>query len=151
MAGGFRFRLEVVRRLRQQALDAQRRVVAGAVRSVVRAQNRIVQLTQELHGSMGEARDARQAKRLDLVSLCAHQRHRGWLHRRILESEQELGREEAELDTERERLAETMKRLKVIEKLREKQKLRYDTAIRRREQAFYDEAALQTHRQRQSA
>lgn len=151
MANGFRFRLEVVRRLRRQALDAQRRVVAGAVRSVARAQDRIAQLAQELRGSMYEARDAQQARRVDVVSLRAHQHHRGWLHRRILESEHELERKEAELNTERDKLAEAMKGLKVIEKLREKRKLRYDTAMRRREQAAYDEAALQLYRRRQIA
>ncbi len=67
MANGFRFRLEVVRRLRRQALDAQRRVVADAVRSVAQAQDRIAQLAQELRGSMYEARDAQQARRVPLT------------------------------------------------------------------------------------
>ncbi len=128
MANGFRFRLEVVRRLRRQALDAQRRVVAEAVRSVARVQDRIAQLMQELGASMHNARDAQQAGRLDVVSLRAYQHHRGRLHRRSLEARQELAKKEAELNAEREKLAEAMKRLKVIEKLREKQKLRYDTA-----------------------
>jgi flagellar export protein FliJ len=73
------------------------------------------------------------------------------LHGQITEAERELQRTADELNREREKLAEAVKQLKVIEKLREKQKLRYDSAIRRQEQAGYDEAALQMHRQRRIA
>ncbi len=151
MAGGFRFRLEVVRRLRQQALDAQRRVVADAVRAVGRVEDRIDRFTRDLRGSIQQARDAQQVARLSPEAMCACQRHRCWLQRRMLEAKQELQRNEAQLNSERRKLAEAMKQMKVIETLREKRKLRYDTAIRRQEQAGYDEVALQMHRRRQSA
>ncbi len=151
MAGGFRFRLEVVQKLRQQRLDAQRRVVADAVRAVGSVEDRIGQLTQELSGSVLQSRDVQRARRLDISSLCAHQHRRGWVHRQITEAERELQRTVDELNREREKLAEDVKQLKVIEKLREKQKLRYDTAIRRQEQAGYDEAALQLHWRRRIA
>lgn len=151
MAGGFRFRLEIVRRLRQQALDAQRRVVADAVCAVGHVEDRIDQLTRDVRGSMQQARDAQQVGCLSPEAMCAHQRYRGWLQRRMLEGKQELQRNETELNGERRKLAEAMKQLKVIETLREKRKLRYDTAIRKQEQAGYDEVALQMHRRRESA
>ena len=144
MAGRFRFRLEVVRRIRQQAQDAQRRVVADAVRAVGAVEQRIDRLTQTLSNTVEQARDAQQERRLDLVSLRGHQFYRGWLHGRILESHAELSRRRTELDRERAELGEVTKRLKVIEKLREKQWNRYLKEIRREEQAAFDESAVQT-------
>ena len=148
MARGFRFRLEVVRRLRKQAQDAQRRVVAGAVRSVAEAQNRLTELAGELRSTVGRTRETQRARRIDVVSLQRHQLYRGWLYRRRMEAREELGRRHVELDRQRENLAEATKQLKVIEKLREKQKMRYDLRVERQERAAYDEAALQTHRRR---
>ena len=148
MAGRFRFRLEVVRRIRRQAQDAQRRVVADAIRAVGTVEQRIDRLTQTLGNTVEQARDAQQARRLDLMSLRGHQFYRGWLHRRILESHAELSQRRAELVRERTRLGEVTKQLKVIEKLREKHWTRYLKEIRREEQAAFDESALQTYLRR---
>ena len=115
MAGKFRFRLEVVRRVRQQAQDAQRRVLADALRAVTAVEWRIAHLTRELGETMGQARDAQRGRRLDMVSLRGHQFYRGSVHRRILESRTELARRRAELDRERAKLGEATKRLKVME------------------------------------
>ena len=144
MAGRFRFRLEVVRRVRQHAQDAQRRVVADAVRAVTAVEQRIERLTQALGDTVEQARGAQRAKRLDLVSLRGHQFYRGWLQRRILESHQELFRHRTELDHQRVKLGEVTSQLKVMEKLREKQWRRHVAEARREEQASFDESALQT-------
>ena len=68
------------------------------------------------------------------------------MHRRRAEVSEELARHEEQLDKRRGRLAEATKQLKVVEKLREKQKTRYDRRMQRQEQAGYDEAALQIYR-----
>ena len=148
MARGFRFRLEVVRRIRKQAQDAHRREVADAIRSVSAAEDQIAELDGRLRTTVNHTRDTQQARRLDMVSLQRHHLYRGWLHRRRVEAREELGRRQAELDRRREKLAEATKQLKVIEKLREKQQNRYDLLIERQEQAAYDEAALQTYGRR---
>jgi flagellar FliJ protein len=143
MAGQFRFRLEVVERLRRQAQDAQRRVVADAVRAVQRVETRIEHLTRQLADTMDRARGTQGVARLDVVSLRGHQIYRGYLHRQLLQSTAELARRQRELQAERAKLAEASKRLKVIEKLRERHWNRYVTALRREEQAATDEVALQ--------
>ena len=145
MAGRFRFRLEVVRRIRQQAQEAQRRVVADAVHAVGAVETRIDRLTHTLGDTVERAREAQRGRRLDLMSLRGDQFYRGWLHRRILESHAELSRRRTELDRARAELGELTKRLKVIEKLRERQWTRYLKDIQREEQAAFDESALQMH------
>ena len=143
MAKRFRFRLEVVRQLRQQAQDTQRRVVADAARAVTRVDERIARMTQELADTVDRSRDTQQTRHLDMTSLRGHQFYRGWLHQRIMESGEERENLDAKLDRERVKLAEVSKRLKVIERLREKQWMRHQAEFRREEQAGYDEAALQ--------
>ena len=145
MARRFRFRLEMVRRLREQARDAQRRVVADAVRAVTHLEDRIARLTRQLDDTADRFRDAQRAERLDVVSLRGHQIFRGWLTRKIAESNEELVRRQASLDYERARLAEVWKRLKAIEKLRERQWERHLTEVAREERAVNDEAALQMY------
>ncbi len=145
MARRFRFRLETVRRLRQQALDQQRRVVADAVQAVGRIQERIGRFTWQLISTIDQTRGAKQAPRFDVVSVRIQQFHRGWLHRKLLEANEELAKRQTELDAQRAKLGEASKRLKVIEKLRERQWERHRKEVNREEQATYDETALQRY------
>ncbi|MBU0717083.1 MAG: flagellar export protein FliJ [Planctomycetes bacterium] len=152
MAGRFRFRLEVVRRIRRQAQEVQRRVVAESIRAAAVAEERINQLTQDLRHTVDLTREAHGTRTLDLVPLRRHQYYSGWLQRRILESDRELAERRADVDRERARLAEATKKLKVVEKLREKQWSRYMKDVQREEQAALDEVGAQgylrrTHRQ----
>ncbi len=143
MAGKFRFRLDVVERIRRQARDQRRRVVAGAVRAVQQVERRIARLGSELSDTVDRSRGTQSEERLNMVSVRGHHVYRGYLHRRILESHLELGKLQAELQAERDKLAEASKRLKVIEKLRERHWNRYLTQLRREEQAIMDEVAVQ--------
>ena len=143
MAGRFRFRLDVVERLRRQARDARRRVVGDAVRAVQSVEHRIDQLARQLAETFDRTRGVQRAERLDMVSLRGHQVYRGYLHRRILQSGVELSERQRELEVERDKLAEASKRLRVIEKLHERHWRRYLTQLHREEQAVNDEAALQ--------
>lgn len=145
MATRFRFRLEVIRRLREQAQDAQRRVVADAARAVSRIDGRIARMRQELEDTARRSRDIQQTRQLDLTSLRGDQFYRGWLHHRIIESGEERRHRQAELDRERAKLVEVSKRLKVIERLREKQWRCHQAAAGREEQGGYDEIALQAY------
>ena len=150
MAGRFRFRLEVVRRIRRQAQDAQRRVVAESIRAAAAAEERINRLTQDLRHTIDLTREAQGAKALDLVPLRGHQFYSGWLQRQILESDRELAGRRAEVDRERARLAEATKKLKVVEKLREKQWARHMKEVHREEQAAFDEVGAQRYLRRTS-
>lgn len=141
MAGKFRFRLEVVRRVRKQAQDAQRRVVADAVQRVKNLESRIDRLTSDLHRTMDQTRDVGRPRQMDLPSLRRHQVYRGCIHGWLLESANDLTVRQAALDGERSKLAETSKRLKAIEKLRERKWASHVQALGRVERAGYDEMA----------
>ncbi len=149
MARKFRFRLETVLRIRKRARDAQRRIVANAVQSVTRIEEQIDELTRQLDATIERSRDALRNRHPDVVSLRGHLLHRGWLQREIAESNGARAQKRVELDAERARLAETSKRLKVIEMLRDRQWKRFRTEVAREEQAAGDEAALQMHLRRQ--
>ncbi len=143
MAGRFRFRLEVVRRVRQQARDAQRRVVAEAIRAVRAVEDTLRDSTQALHDTVERTRETQQARHLNLALVREEQFYRTRLHRRIIESRSTLAKKQAVLDREREKLANASKRLKVIEKLRDKRRERHLAQVRREEQVAFDETALQ--------
>ena len=142
MARKFRFRLEVVRKLREQARDEQRLVVAEVIRAVRSVEGRMEQLTDQLRETVHRTRDAREERRLDLPSLRGHQFYQGWLHRRIMETHENLAVSKARLDAERVRLGEATMRLKAIETLRERRWKRHQTLVHREEQAVGDEAAV---------
>ena len=67
---------------------------------------------------------------------------------RVLDAETELGRQQTRLEQERAKLAEAARRLKVIEKLRERQWERHVFEERRAEQRENDEVANQLHLRR---
>ena len=148
MPGRFRFRLEAVRKVRQQAQDAQQRVVAGVLREIGQTESGIRQLTEELRAEVGASRTAQSFERLDLTVIRGHRFRQTWLQGRILDGREELARQQARLAQERDKLAEASRRLKVIEKLRERQWERFSTEERRAEQRENDEIANQLHLRR---
>ena len=148
MARRFRFRLETVRGLREQARDTQRRVVADAVRTVTRIEERIASLTKELKDASGQSRSDQDARFLDTVSLRGHHIYRNWLHWKITEARGELAGKQVVLEQDRARLAEASTRLKVIENLRERQWRRHLAEMAREEQSATDEAAQQAYLRR---
>ena len=145
MAKKFRFRLEGVRRVRAQERDARRREVADAARAVTSAEQRIEELNNELQATMQHTQSEQKQARLDVALLRGHQFRRNHLHRRIIESHAALASKKHELNACRAKLAEASKRLKAIEKLREKQWNRHLTEVRREEQTAGDEVAAQRY------
>lgn len=145
---GFHFRLEAVRRTRAQARDVSRRAVAHQAGLVLRAEQRIAALNDELRETVGMSRDQLQSTALDVTSLCSNQFFRGWLQNRILEAQHERANEHSRWETERQALAEATKKLRVIEKLKDRRWKAYLAEQNRKEQAALDESALQAHQRR---
>ena len=143
MARRFRFRLETVRKIRQQARDVQRRVVAEKARAAGEVRQRIARLEGDLERTVDRSREAHRTGRLNMSSVRVHEIHRGWLHRSLGEVRAVLVQRQAELSSEQTRLAEASKRLKVIEKLRERQWERYKAEVAKEEQSQADEVGQQ--------
>jgi len=142
MAKRFRFKLEVVERVRRQEYDRLRRKVSEAVRAVQEVEGHVDRLNDQIRRSLEERIASRQGGTVDVARVRTHEFHRGWLQRHLAEAE--LGRAERAraLDRERQALAEATRRLRVIEKLREKQWQRHLREVRREEQVMTDETAL---------
>ncbi len=151
MARRFRFRLETVQRLRQRAQDEQRRVVAEHVRKVTGMQERIAGFERQIDTIAGGTRSAQRSPKLDVALLRSHHAHRGWVGYKLGEMHDGLRRAQADLAVEQANLAEAVKRLKVIEKLRERQWARHQLELSREERADADEAAVQMYVRRRSA
>jgi flagellar export protein FliJ len=143
MARRFRFRLETVRRLREQARDAQRRVVAEAARVVRSLEDRITRFSQDVRQVSAQLRDARRGGPMDTALLRRYLQYQGWLQRQISGARTDLAARQAELDRQRAKLTELRRDLEVIEKLRERQWQRYLVEVAREEQLEHDEAAQQ--------
>lgn len=146
MARRLRFRLDTVQRLRERARDAQRRVVAEAARAVARTEERMQRLGDDLQQTIIDSRTSLRGASFDIVLMRGHQYYRGWLHGKIMEARNDLAGEQARLETERARLAEASKHVKVIETLRERRWKEYCAELAREEQAENDEAAGQLYR-----
>jgi len=150
MARRFEFRLEAVRTVRRQTRDTQRRVVGEAARAVAGARERIARLNRYLDGAADEVRALQQPGRLDMGALKGHQLHCNSLNRAIEHTTADLAAKREELTRRQAELDEAAKRLKVIEKLRDKQWARHRVEVAREEQQRTDEAALEMFRRRKA-
>ncbi len=145
MAKRFVFRLETVRRVRKQAEDAQKRVVAEHTRRLTDERDRTRRLSAGLIAQRRDARTDHDARRLDLVALRCRYFYMARLEREILESRRQVEQLEKVLEQERKKLGELAARRKAIDKLRDKQWSRHQTAMKRAEQAEDDEIAAQKY------
>ena len=143
MARRFRFRLETVRKIRERERDAHRRVVAEKARAVEATCDRIAALTDGMDDNRSGSRTARRAQRLSISLLRGQVFHQAWLTRVVESTGVELETRRGELHVERGKLAAASKRLKVIEKLRERQWEQHKADLAREEIQAGDEAAQQ--------
>ncbi len=148
MAKRFRFRLETVQKMRERERDVQRRALAERLRAIDAVQQRIATLNRGLTDDTERLRKARPVGPMDVSCIRLHLIHRGWLHHSVRAAHEEMTQRQTEVGKERGRLADASKRLRVIEKLRERQWARHRAAAAREEQASMDEAALHLHLRR---
>lgn len=148
MARRFRFRLETVQKVRERARSAQRNVVAEKVQALGVAQGRVAELVRALGDDTHRSRTALLERNLDLVSLRRHERFRGQVRDRVARAHAVARERRDELKLEQVRLADASKRLRVIEKLRERQWNVHLAEVAREQQALSDEAAMQIHLRR---
>lgn len=158
MAKRFRFRLEILRRLRKQRQDECRRAVAARLRQITGVQDQIDAFTDrlDLHtaamrqlaspGAASRATDAGAARPVWTVDLIGVRRHRvytNYLRVSLGAARQQLAALRAELAKEQAVLAEATKAVRILDKLEDRQRWRHDQAIARAERAEDDEIAAQ--------
>ena len=143
MARKFRFRLETLRRVRELEQDAQRRCLAVAIREVSAMEGQLTKLGEQLRDTFESCRTERDFGRLDAATLRAHQQHTEYLHRGIRDAQIQLVARQEQVGEEQAKLAQARKKLRVLEKLREKKRESYLREVVREEQKETDEAASQ--------
>lgn len=142
MAKKNRFRLNTVLKLRKQREDGHRRIVAARLREIMRTQERIMTLSDQVEKEIDAMRGGRRGGMLDVTQIA---RHRHWLthlQRGILETEAQLRAIQAKLSQERAELVAASRDRKALDKLKEKHvaKIRIQAEKRRRQEE--DEMAL---------
>ena len=143
MARRFKFRLETVRKIRERERDAHRRVVATKVREVAVIRERVGTLAEGMEDNRCAGRITRRVGRVPIELLRGQAYYQTWLTRANETTHEELENGLNELRAEQDKLGVFSKRLKVIEKLRERQWKIHQTGVAREESAANDEAAHQ--------
>ncbi|MBI1825603.1 MAG: flagellar export protein FliJ [Planctomycetes bacterium] len=141
MAKRFQFRLEAVRRIREQAKDARLRDLAGAVRQFSASKHVLESLGDQLSESTDELRGSKKLGLLDLSALRAQQYFGVWLEWQIRDASADVQEKRKAVDAERKKLADANAQFKAIEKLRERAIARHALQNRREEQMEMDEIA----------
>ena len=145
----FSFRLESVLRLRQQREQQQKSIVGGLMSQINEQQRRAVALKTGLLEEGRQLKERYLQNEVDLDLVGYYYRYATQvgqaIHRRI----ERVGQIQKELSKARGGLVEAARERKVLEKLKERQKGRYELRARRLEQFEQDEvAARKTQRLR---
>jgi len=142
MAKRFRFRLETIRRVRKQAEDAQKRLVAHKLQEVVQTRSKIDGINEALRAESDSIRFSQGAGVLDVPMLRYRQFYLTSLRNRLFEMQESLLTRNKALNIERKKLAELSAKRKALDKLREKRWQAHQEALRRQEQTETDEVAV---------
>lgn len=139
MAKRFTFRLETMLKIRRQREDRHKRIVAERLRQIVAVREQLISLDRQI---MAETHAIRKGQKPGTIDLQQAIRHRNWLthlHKAILDGQARLRFLEARLAQERAALAEAAKQRRILEKLKERQYLRYRQEEERTETKVADD------------
>jgi flagellar FliJ protein len=139
----FVFPLEALLRQRLNAERERQRELASCQAEMVRLQQELRMLNDELRGSEADMKANRLTGAIDVAFLAAHRRYSLAMQRKGQGLVQDMARQQKKVDDAQRLLADAAKERKVIEKLREKQFERWRQELERKEQAQADEAGAQ--------
>ena len=146
MARPFKFRLEPVRQLREQAEDTAKEELAGALAERMRGEARRREAEARLDGARDASRPG--AGPIDIAAMAAHQAFIERTEREAEAAELELHRHDAEVAARRSALERAAQERQVLEKLREKKARAHAAEADRVEAALLDDLAVTGHRRR---
>src|SRR5689334_16706194 len=139
----FVFPLEALLRQRLNVERERHRELALCQAEMVRLQQELRKLNDELQGSDADMKANRLTGALDVAFLAAHRRYSLAMQRKGQGLVQDMARQQKKVEDAQRLVAEAAKERKVIEKLREKQFERWKQEVGRKEQAQADEAGAQ--------
>jgi len=139
----FVFKLDAVLRHRERIEKDRYRELSIRDAEMKRLESELKTLNQELEGSTADVRDHHLVGRLDMRYLAAHRRYMLGMQRKVLALAQKMTHQQKLVDDARRALFEASKQRKILEKLRERQHLRWNDAQARREANDLDEIVAQ--------
>jgi flagellar protein FliJ len=137
----FSFRLETVLKLRRLAEDEKQRAVGQLLSEIHDCQQQAVKLDLAARAAGSELKERNQTGRIDLTWMGNYQSYVGHLRAGIAERIDMVAQLQQRLTEARQELAEAAKQTKILEKLKEKRKQRYDSEIKRAETREQDDIA----------
>jgi flagellar export protein FliJ len=139
MAKRFEFRLQTVLRIRKQDEDACKRVVADRLRRINAVHSEVVALQGQIAGEVNAFRQTHAVGRLDMRQVMQHRHWLIHLHQGVLMAHSRLAELQRQLEQDRIALTEARRRVRVLEKLKERQYERYRHELNRLEARENDE------------
>jgi flagellar FliJ protein len=134
--------LATLERIRKQQRDQERRKMADVSNAARIACDRVEKLKQRVAASLGQALAAQSTGAINMEAIRQHSQHRAALRAKINEGQVVVMARNKEVEEQRKLLVEASRRLKVIEKLRERKWSEYQAELRKEESEELDEAAV---------
>jgi flagellar FliJ protein len=139
----FRFKLEAVLKHRTAIEREKQRLYALALAAFKELEDQLKALNQTMQTANDDIRQNRLVGRLDVAFITAHRRFLLGMQRKAMELVAAMNKAQQEVDRTRQAMAEAAKARKVLEKLRETQKQRWQEEVSRKEMIAADEVAMQ--------
>ena len=147
----FRFRLETVLKLRRMAEDAKKRAVGDLLNEIHGHQRAAVEMDAAIAAAGRDLKQRHVSGKIDLGWVGNYQAHVGHLRRSIAQRVEMVTQLQQRLAGARRELSEAAKQTKILEKLREKRKQRYDDELSRAEGNELDDVATRSFLQVRSS
>ena len=139
----FDFKLEGVLRHRKNVEHERQRELAVAQGQLQQLEDQLRELDREVQAASGELRENRLVGRLDLNYLAAHRRFVGAMQKKGMGLVQRMSIIRKQVEEARKLLAQAAIQRKAVEKLREKQRQRWQEDQNRRQAEEMDEIGMQ--------
>ncbi len=135
----FKFRLQNLLQLRRQQEDQKKQAVGALLAQIHEQQRQSLEMAAAIRKEGEKLKRQYQEGKVDLNWVGHYRLYVTHLQNAINERIKNVAQIQVKLNAARQELVEAAKQTKVLEKLREKQKQRYDKQIRRREGQQQDE------------
>jgi flagellar FliJ protein len=137
-----RFRLETMRKLREQTRDERRRDLAQAYEAERILRERLAEMQGEIEATHARTRQLAGQGTVSVEGLLNARRYQLLMRSQVMAVQQQIDQVLVEVERRREALIDADRDVKVLEKLRERQEQQQEVAAAQAEAKQLDEAAL---------
>jgi flagellar export protein FliJ len=142
----FRFRLKPLQKIRENTRQERQTELAKALDAETIVRERLESIQREIAATKEDGRKFASGSAVDVNFLIGLRRHEAFLLAQKADAENRLEQILTEVERRRQAVVEADKEVKIMEKLHDLQKEKYDAAIAAKEIANMDEIASQKRR-----